>query len=151
MSYILCRMNCIFHILKEKRRSGKSLIFFGFSSFIPSFILILFAVCFQVVDILLRSILLSMFLLIFTTTLLFTTTKWYANNRVIWCKRTKLKQSGRKRTRSRVCNLIVVLWTSVGSRWRESLECAAPRILSSWYIAIYHEIQFWKKQITWCA
>ena len=75
-------------------------------SFLLSFF-ILFAVCFQVVDILLRSILLSMFLLMFTTTLLFTTTKWYANNRVIWCKRTKLKQSGRKRTRSRVVTLLL--------------------------------------------
>ena len=79
-------------------------------SFLLSFF-ILFAVCFQVVDILLRSILLSMFLLIFTTTLLFTTTKWYANNRVIWCKRTKLKQSGRKRTRS---SRIVTLLLSYG-------------------------------------
>ena len=79
-------------------------------SFLLSFF-ILFAVCFQVVDILLRSILLSMFLLIFTTTLLFTTTKWYANNRVIWCKRTKLKQSGRKRSRS---SRIVTLLLSYG-------------------------------------
>ena len=81
------------------------LLSFLLSFFIP------FAVCFQVVDILLRSILLSMFLLIFTTTLLFTTTKWYANNRVIWCKRTKLKQSGRKRSRS---SRIVTLLLSYG-------------------------------------
>ena len=115
---------------KRKRRSGKSLIFFGFSSFIPSFVL------YSIRGVLSsRRYFASKYFAFNVSSYIYYYTTFYYYE-VIRQQPCYMVQKNKTETEWQIthsqqsCNLIVVLWTSVGSRWRESLDRAAPRILS---------------------